>query len=393
MSPSMISEGEAVTLNGVANRFLFIDGLRGLAATVVMIEHLVPTETWEQAAAALPSGAEGRHLFGTLGVKIFFAISGFVIAHSIFGARITPGFAGNFALRRSLRLDLPFWATIFLAVGASWSAKIFLHGWDGTTPTWDAVLAHMCYAYPFLGYDPILDVFWTLILEVQFYLAYLVVVASAQRLAGDGANASILFGRWIGCLLVGTAIVSEGAGIAPFPYFLGFWNEFAIGAVCYLFHARVIGAVPLIVLLAFKAGMLVHSPMFAKAITLGAAVLLVAASQTGNLSRWLATRPLQFLGSISYSLYLVHGVVGLRVKNLRHRIHLPGGGVTWAILAMIASVFAAWLMWRLIERPSVSFAKRFRRTPEAYPVGQAIANRQEGSQPAHSASTGRARAA
>jgi hypothetical protein len=50
-------------------------------------------------------------------------------------------------------------------------------------------------------------------------------------------------------------------------------------------------------------------------------------------------------------------------------------------------------MWRLIERPSVSFAKRFRRTAEPYPSGKAITKRQEEAQPAQSASPRRAQAA
>jgi peptidoglycan/LPS O-acetylase OafA/YrhL len=344
-------------------RFLFIDGLRGLAALSVMIGHLAPTAWWDRTTDWWP-GIHPHHLLGSLGVRVFFAISGFVIAHSLFGARITPKFAGNFAFRRSLRLDPPFWATIFVAVAASGAASFVMRDWGGASPSWDAVLANMLYVYPFLGYSPIVGVFWTLVLEVQFYLVYLLLLAAAQQLAG---GRSAHYGRWLGVLLVGTAMISEAVPLAPFPYFVGFWHEFAVGAACYLFHARLLSVVPFVGLLLFKAAMLVQVPAFDKTITLFSAILLTAASQSGNLSRWLAGRPFQFLGSVSYSLYLLHDVVGLRVKHLSHRLHLPGGAATWSLLAVAASLGAAWIMWRLVERPSVSLAKVFRRTPEPYP--------------------------
>jgi peptidoglycan/LPS O-acetylase OafA/YrhL len=41
-------------------------------------------------------------------VDVFFVVSGFVIAHSLFGATITPKYAERFILRRSLRLDPPY---------------------------------------------------------------------------------------------------------------------------------------------------------------------------------------------------------------------------------------------------------------------------------------------
>jgi len=51
-------------------------------------------------------------LNGRGAVVAFFVISGFVIMQSMRNAQITPGFIGRFAVRRSLRLDPPYWVTI-----------------------------------------------------------------------------------------------------------------------------------------------------------------------------------------------------------------------------------------------------------------------------------------
>ena len=63
----------------------------------------------------VPAPLETALKLGFVGVDIFFVLSGFVIAYSVREARITPRFLGRFALRRSIRLDPPYWITIAIA--------------------------------------------------------------------------------------------------------------------------------------------------------------------------------------------------------------------------------------------------------------------------------------
>ena len=53
---------------------------------------------------------------GFLGVDIFFVISGFVIALSVSKGAPTFGYFGRFIVRRSIRLDPPYWSSILLEV-------------------------------------------------------------------------------------------------------------------------------------------------------------------------------------------------------------------------------------------------------------------------------------
>src|SRR5690242_16591348 len=93
-------------------RIPLIDGLRGIAAMAVVFYHFQDR---------LKLGGWLGALFdrGNAGVGLFFVLSGFVIAMSIGSEPVGPSFIGRFALRRSLRLDPPYWASIavILAIG------------------------------------------------------------------------------------------------------------------------------------------------------------------------------------------------------------------------------------------------------------------------------------
>ena len=49
---------------------------------------------------------------GHFGVNVFFVLSGFVIARSVRDGSMTPAYLGRFTLRRSVRLDPPYWSAI-----------------------------------------------------------------------------------------------------------------------------------------------------------------------------------------------------------------------------------------------------------------------------------------
>src|SRR5262245_44222872 len=94
-------------------RFVFIDGLRGIAALSVVLYHFNEAVI-RQSARWVPHVVEAVLHRGFLGVEIFFVISGFVIAFSVRDGNYTPGYLFRFCLRRSIRLDPPYWATIAL---------------------------------------------------------------------------------------------------------------------------------------------------------------------------------------------------------------------------------------------------------------------------------------
>ena len=110
-------------------RLTSLDGLRGVAAMVVVLCHsllIVPPM-----AASIVGGAEPavgtaewfllrtplRALtMGAEAVMIFFVLSGFVLTLGFIGRRMTPRFVGAYLGRRVLRLYIPVWAAIGIAV-------------------------------------------------------------------------------------------------------------------------------------------------------------------------------------------------------------------------------------------------------------------------------------
>ena len=105
---------------------------------------------------------------GYLGVQVFFVLSGFVIAFSQRDTFVTLRYLGNFALRRSLRLDPPYWATIFAVIALNYVARRAGQSGLEPLPSWPVVLANMAYLHDLLGLQQIVAVSWTLCIECIF---------------------------------------------------------------------------------------------------------------------------------------------------------------------------------------------------------------------------------
>ena len=103
----------AVTTAASPARLLYVDALRGVAATGVMLFHFSGHRICGELNQQLPD----CHSLGTCDManwvcRSSFVISGFVIAYSVRGYQMSGRFLGRFALRRSVRLDPPYWFTI-----------------------------------------------------------------------------------------------------------------------------------------------------------------------------------------------------------------------------------------------------------------------------------------
>ena len=107
-------------------------------------------------------------------------------------------------------------------------------------------------------------------------------------------------------------------------------------------------------------------------------VLIVLAISFGGMASWSCGTFLQFLGRVSYSLYLTHTLVGSRIVRLglrfcNHPIHYPQMAIL-ILVGVIASIITAQLFYILVERPSVKLS-RWATTPRRVP-GVATLNSQ-----------------
>jgi peptidoglycan/LPS O-acetylase OafA/YrhL len=349
-------------------RFAFIDGLRGVAAMAVVLFHFFTGPQEQTLRDIFPRVVSFALAHGALGVQIFFVISGFVISRSLMAERLTLRFAANFALRRQIRLDPPYWATLFIATVNLYVPWI-MHRERVTAlpPSTGRIVAHVFYAHNILGLGDIVPVFWTLCIEVQFYTFLICLVALQNRLPAGARGAPRDTGT---LLLFGTFLISLAYMIAvdqTGPWFIAYWYMFALGDASSRFARGTLGAAPLGAMLglAVVAGVVVRAPEpFVAAATSGA---IAIATRTNGLQRWLRGRVVQYLGAISYSLYLVHYDIGFRFLNAGYKLTgtrpLPALG--WFLAAILASILGAHVLNVLVEKPSVRLAAWVRQSREA----------------------------
>jgi peptidoglycan/LPS O-acetylase OafA/YrhL len=284
-------------------------------------------------------------LFGRAGVQVFFVISGFVIPYALHSSGYRIRDFGRFLLKRLIRLDPPYLAAILLAI-----AVAAYHTWmEGTAFEYSVpqLLVHLGYLNVFFRYQWVNAVFWTLGVEVQYYIAI-------------GLLFPLLLRRnlfWFGVAPICLTLASRPTlqlylfrhlpffllGIAAFHYRRGMLSrlQFAVIVIATtlfnLFIGQIIAATPAATLIV-------------------AATSVVAALAIATLS--FAPRPLVWLGMISYSLYLVHYPIGVLAGNAIRHVFPGLPSLVVVLLTMAQCLAAAWGFYLLIERPSVRWSKR-----------------------------------
>jgi peptidoglycan/LPS O-acetylase OafA/YrhL len=349
-----------------AQRFAFVDALRGFAALSVVLFHAYEGRHITDLLAHLPALVTHLLKQSGLGVAVFFVLSGFVISHSVARRRVTLPFVGRFMLRRSVRLEPPYWLAIALAICfAQLSARV-LPGKELPSFATGQIVAHIFYLQEMLGYPEINVVFWTLCQEMQFYLVYVLLLAlscndPAQPVQGQATALTFAVAALIS-LLWPLGVFAE----VPWRgSFLSLWHGFLLGSGAYWAWrhpaiARYYLAYGTILLVAGMS----HSDNFTTVCVLTSFVLWTAAI-SGRIYSACSWRWIQMLGAVSYSLYLTHNPITGAVFGMGYLV--TGRSMileaVWWLLATLACLIFAWGVWWLVERPSIRIARRVRLTP------------------------------
>ncbi len=342
-------------LSAERRRYVLVDALRGLSALGVMTYHFGTGDLERPLSIALSSYATRLFEHGWIGVHVFFTLSGFVIAHSIGRREMTWTRALRFVFRRQVRLDPPYWFAIAAGTAIPLLWRMHLRGDHRFVPGPRLILAHVLYLYDLLGMRPINDVFWSLAIEVQFYLVFVLLLAFGRRVP-----------RVLPWLLTASAIQSLRWTLAwafPHAWCTQHWYLFALGAlVAWALDGRTRAWLPALLSVACIAAGARFDRLEPVAGGLVALLLLVAGLR-GSLGTWLSARPLQFLGAVSYGVYLLHNFVGSQTRWLlggRFRPGTPGGATGILVSAVLASILVAWGLHRTIEGWSIRMAARIR---------------------------------
>ncbi|AXC12630.1 Acyltransferase [Acidisarcina polymorpha] len=268
----------------------------------------------------------------TLGeaVGLFFVISGFVIPASLFRHRSLT----RFFIDRVLRI-MPLFVTLHLLVfsigpfvGYKW-----LHGIDFFHYTL-LFFTNLTFTALPLGLPLVQRNSWTLTYEWAFYFC----VAAAWVIVGRTQRRRSALAL-IGLLAIGLCIIFP----ACWPFLLGLAFARFLPSL-YMSRRLEIVAVPISLVLYFYVAQYV-SILASMAF---AAVLFRAALQDGTYtSRFLCTRPMQFLGMISYSIYLVHPLVMFAGEMIGHKF------VHWGVSVPVT--FIIFMIYTISVVPIMSF--------------------------------------
>jgi peptidoglycan/LPS O-acetylase OafA/YrhL len=306
-----------------ANRIEFLDGLRGLAISLVVLFHAY--SRWPE---LVPYGSTFSDImlfsYGWLGVQLFFLISGFVIFMTL--DRCTN--LSEFFARRWLRL---FPAMLICSLFIWYTAPLFPERPAGP-PTADQLIPSLTFVDPQwlqrfgIHAKPIEGVFWSLFVEAQFYV---IAGASYFILGGRRAALAVLLILFAFAVLNGPfehyfSMMSDSSlfrHLGTLSDLLGarFYGWFAAGALLYVYHSKKSNQALILGLAVTVAAVFAEHGIRNVGVKVPAAliaIVFVGTLLSDRMRLALSHRAFLFLGYISYPLYLVHEnmMVALIVK-------------------------------------------------------------------------------
>jgi peptidoglycan/LPS O-acetylase OafA/YrhL len=345
-------------------RLAGLDGIRGLAALFVVVNHVFLRAFPGYPVDNAPFWA-AWFIYGRFAVVVFIVLSGFSLAVSPvrYGWRLDS--VSRFAHRRAWRILPPYWAALIFSLLVTWLV-ISQPGWP--VPNGKSVIVNGLLLQDVFGAPSPNRAFWTIAIEAQLYVLFPLLLLTVRRVNAVVMVAAVtLVVTTVGALgphvsLMGTLLTQFTPDLAVL---------FAIGVlaagIVTASHRRrswpwpwlaLTAALPVVATIAWKGSVWTIGNLFWVDLAFGPAIgCLLAAVATDRpkpLVRLLDARPLRSLGSFSYSLYLTHAPIviavyyGLVAGRVRQGV--PAFLVTLAIVVPLTITFA-WLFAAVFEIP------------------------------------------
>jgi peptidoglycan/LPS O-acetylase OafA/YrhL len=345
------------------HRLALVDALRCFAALWVVLFHMSEGRHIPSLIEYLPSWV--RYIIfdaGHLGVSVFFVLSGIVMAVTTFQVPMTNRNTFSFVIRRLVRLVPPYYAAVVFGIAVI-AIKNISGQYEILIPSLKVILAHLVFLPGFLGMDYILMVFWTLCIEVQFYIAFAFLLWVADQYEIGIPCGIRSWAIWISAFLAALwpAQIVHSSGWDG--SFIGFWYSFMAGVLC----GQALNRTRKSFYIAICYGALILSigtvrqDTFALCAGLTSILFCLLVNIAGGSSIF-NSYPVQKLGLISYSLYLFHSpVTGFFMRLYRHFISTSVITDVVAVLMTVMSCIAiATVAYFLIERPAIFWSRKIK---------------------------------
>jgi peptidoglycan/LPS O-acetylase OafA/YrhL len=339
-------------------KILGLDGIRAISVAAVVWHHASQGHGWRN---------------GFLGVDVFFVLSGYLITSLLLNEMVRKGDVSlkNFYIRRSLRI-FPLY---FLVLGLLSTYFLFAKHSQQGARFFEELPFHALYVSNWMHSNSMLAITWSLSTEEQFYFVWPPMLVFLGK-------------RWSLFALAAFLAINQ---LLNFGFFDTFLNELKPGLrnlhLLEITFTPIILGVMLAICLAqekFKAFVsnFVSTPVMVVLACLLLFVAMLPSDMMGaprlafhllctaflgglvlhQKSMWveaLEFRPLKFIGSVSYGIYLLHMIALDVVFRVASKVPHEMPVLAIFLMCMLLAVLAAWLSYRFIESRFMALKNKF----------------------------------
>jgi peptidoglycan/LPS O-acetylase OafA/YrhL len=322
------------------NEIPVLDNLRAVAAWSVCLFHFVCSTI----GFVNPDGFIYHFFyFGSYGVHLFFVISGLVIPWSLYHSNYQIKNFFKFFIKRLARLEPPYIVSVLIMLAVLFFRK-YTPAYNNTEVlvTGKQILLHVGYLIPFFkGVIWINNIYWTLAIEFQYYIVI-------------GLLYFLFISKKIYLRLIAYAIIIGFPVVLPYVNFLPYWLPvFGIGLVIFLYKTKCISITELIITsIVFAISIYIYNQMTAFVVTIVSELsILLLFNQSNKILAW--------LGKFSYSVYLMHAIIGAAAVNvLSHYAHALLSKLVVITAGLIVTFLSSYLMYLTVEKPSKKLSRK-----------------------------------
>jgi peptidoglycan/LPS O-acetylase OafA/YrhL len=341
---------------GRDDRLLQLDGLRGLAALSVFLFHsisLLDRPHW-----ANPHGFFGIPLDGYAAVDLFFVLSGFVLARSLLASQ--EGYV-PFVIRRVFRLYPAYWAALIISATLVWVHRQ-AHPLPSDLPFWTQPITLGQAIKQFFMISQAIDYrlidppIWSLVVEMRISLLLPLLVFGFVWCRSPWLQTAVLVLSPLLALIEGNARTTESVfafllGIALAEYLPKIPQRQWMTPALLVAGITLYGNREL-----FDTGKSVFCHHVSAA---GSALIILAAIRSPVFARSLTIKPIQFLGLVSYSFYLIHEpIIMITASILVPLIHSP---IIWETFTLCVALVCSAGLYSWIEAPGIAVGRQYAR--------------------------------
>lgn len=333
-----------------------LDHWRGIAALWVMIFHGFGA-IYDKSLHPIANPLKSAAALGWLGVHIFFIISGYCIAASVYRLILNNRSIWSFIKNRAFRLLPVYWLAFLLTLIINLiTSPLNGTGFWQNFPSWQEWIANILLIQSYVDIPPYVVVYWSLTVEVAFYLIVVGLLIIKDIIS---PKAAIFIGLLLGFISIFV--------YSPRILFLTYWSEFVCGVILFFsllstyqknFFRRNVSFALILAMAGlslwlnytYYPNQLWYSAIFAICLYF----LYFIDSKIADIKqiKWL-----QFIGLMSYSLYLIHVPFQSRVINLGLRfisINSPMI-ILLQIFGWVVALIASYVFYRLVEKPIIQW--------------------------------------